>query len=36
MHGFHASEERCSYGLMLHVISFALASATLGLVAYLI
>lgn len=32
MHGFHASESQCSYGLTMHIVSFALAGIILGLV----
>jgi hypothetical protein len=32
MHGFHATESQCSYGLLMHAISFALAGVILGLV----
>ena len=32
MHGFHASESQCSYGLMMHLVSFALAGIILGIV----
>jgi hypothetical protein len=32
MHGFHASECQCSYGLGMHLISIGLASVLLGLV----
>jgi len=32
MHGFHASESQCSYGLTMHLVSFARAGIILGLV----
>lgn len=32
MHGFHASESQCSYGLTMHLVSFALAGIILGVV----
>jgi hypothetical protein len=32
MHGFHASESQCSYGLTMHLVSFGLAGIILGLV----
>jgi hypothetical protein len=35
MHGFHASECKCSYGLTMFVVSFGLAS-TLFTIAWLI
>jgi hypothetical protein len=35
MHGFHASNARCSYGWVLHVVSLALAGV-IGLFAALL
>lgn len=32
MHGFHASESQCNYGLTMHLVSFALAGIILGIV----
>lgn len=32
MHGFHASNSQCSYGLAMHLVSFALAGIILGVV----
>lgn len=32
MHGFHASESQCSYGLAMHLVSFVLAGVILGIV----
>jgi len=32
VHGFHASESQCSYGLTMHLVSFALAGIILGIV----
>lgn len=32
MHGFHASDRKCDYGLTMHLVSFAIAAAILGLV----
>jgi hypothetical protein len=32
MHGFHASESQCSYGLTMHLVSLALAGIILGVV----
>ena len=32
MHGFHASDSQCSYGLTMHLVSFALAGIILGAV----
>lgn len=32
MHGFHASDSQCSYGLAMHLVSFALAGIILGAV----
>jgi hypothetical protein len=32
MHGFHASESQCNYGLTMHLVSFALAGIILGVV----
>lgn len=32
MHGFHASDSQCSYGLTMHLLSVALASLILGIV----
>jgi hypothetical protein len=32
MHGFHASESQCSYGLAMHLVSFVLAGLILGVV----
>ncbi len=29
MHGFHASRSKCTYGLAMHLVSFALAGAGL-------
>ena len=36
MHGFHASDSPCAYGLTMHLISFALAGVFLGVVLLLI
>lgn len=32
MHGFPASREKCDFGMVLHLVSFALAGAALGIV----
>lgn len=30
MHGFHASDRPCSYGLAMHLVSVGLAAVMLG------
>jgi hypothetical protein len=32
MHGFHASDSQCAYGLTMHLVSFVLAGIILGVV----
>jgi hypothetical protein len=34
MHGFHASNARCSYGWVLHLVSLGLAGLIAALLAY--